>query len=103
MDADLQGSVHNDTFLDIALWILFAIFCCYFILPLLTPFYLFIYPPAYILFGECAQTMSCEPEEPMRIQPLVEPQKIIIACEPTFSTALLLPAVPLFVTPGDTL
>ena len=59
--------------------------------------------PAYILFGECAQTMSCEPEEPMRIQPLVEPQKIIIACEPTFSTALLLPAVPLFVTPGDTM
>ena len=42
MDADLQGHVSTDTFLDIALWILFTIFQCYFFLPFVHPFYLFI-------------------------------------------------------------
>ena len=43
MNADLQGHVSTDAFLDIALWILFTIFHCYFFLPFIHPFYLFIY------------------------------------------------------------
>ena len=43
MNADLQGCISTDAFLDIALWILFTIFHCYFFLPFAYPFYLFIY------------------------------------------------------------
>ena len=43
MNADLQGHISTDAFLDIALWILFTIFCCYFFLPFIHPGYLFVY------------------------------------------------------------
>ena len=43
MNADLWGHVSTDAFLDIALWIYFTIFHCYFFLPFVHPFYLFIY------------------------------------------------------------
>ena len=43
MNTDLQGHVSTDAFLDIALWIHFTIFCCYFFLPFIYPFYLFVY------------------------------------------------------------
>ena len=43
MNAGLWGCVSTDAFLDIALWILFTIFHCYFFLPFIHPFYLFIY------------------------------------------------------------
>ena len=42
-NVDLWGHVSTDAFLDIALWILFTIFCCYFFLPFIHPFYLFVY------------------------------------------------------------
>ena len=42
-NADLQGHISTDAFLDIALWILFTIFHCYFFLPFIHPFYLFVY------------------------------------------------------------
>ena len=42
-NADLRGRVSTDAFLDIALWILFTILHCYFFLPFIHPFYLFIY------------------------------------------------------------
>ena len=42
-NTDLQGHISTDAFLDIALWILLTIFCCYFFLPFIYPFYLFIY------------------------------------------------------------
>ena len=40
---DLWGCVSTDAFLNIALWIHFTIFHCYFFLPFIHPFYLFIY------------------------------------------------------------
>ena len=43
MNADLQGCVSTDAFIDIALWILFTIFHYYFFLPFIHPFYLFVY------------------------------------------------------------
>ena len=43
INADLQGCISTDAFLDIALQILFTIFHCYFFLPFVHPFYLFIY------------------------------------------------------------
>ena len=43
MNVDLWGHISTDAFLDIALWILFTIFHCYFFLPFIYPFYLFIY------------------------------------------------------------
>ena len=42
-NADLRGRVSTDAFLDIVLWILFTIFCCYFFLPFVHPCYLFVY------------------------------------------------------------
>ena len=42
-NTDLRGHVSTDAFLDIALWILFTIFHCYFFLPFIHPFYLFVY------------------------------------------------------------
>ena len=43
INMDLWGHISTDAFLDIALWILFTIFHCYFFLPFIHPFYLFVY------------------------------------------------------------
>ena len=55
MNMDLQGHISTDVLLDIALWILFTIFHCYFFLPFIHPFYLFVYHliSSLIIFPFC--------------------------------------------------
>ena len=86
MNADLLGCISTDAFLDIALWILFTIFHCYFFLPFVYPFYLFVYHFISLLI-----TFPFHFSVDLHLQSLYLMFRAFHACAPLHSVFSLIP------------